>query len=314
MFTPAVEKHGNMSLFGGKGGCPSFARPGGGVVGKAARGGVVSKGVGGKVASGGKAAASGKAAGAAAAAAGKGGKPAKPESRPAGAPPDRESRQQLDVPPVEGMVVRYNNEVGWIKLDEHSEVPEEHKHKLRKGTLFFHSSDVDGDEQPKLGAQVMCFLYTDKYGMGGETLQVLIQGDGEVPKPEKPEKPEGSVDGASDETNPAGAASGRSRKRRGGKSGGKGGKEKGPSGPDLDRERISDMPLTGEVVSWRGKFGWVKPTEPVSHPKAEKHGGKLYAHQQDLMNDMESLEVGTNVQFHVYADVSGLGAEEIELF
>merc|ERR1712217_610450 len=97
-----------------------------------------------------------------------------------------------------------------------------------------------------------------------------------------------------------------------GESKGKGkgkGKSKGPrkpSGADLERERLTAEKFAGEVVSWKGKFGYIQPTEPVEHPDAAKKNGQLWA----SMNDIES---GAMVKFHIYTDASGiLGADEIE--
>merc|ERR1719162_2657641 len=41
---------------------------------------------------------------------------------------------------------------------------------------------------------------------------------------------------------------------------GKKGKDKGPSGPNLPRSRITEEPVTGEVIAWKGKYGWIQPT------------------------------------------------------
>jgi len=87
----------------------------------------------------------------------------------------------------------------------------------------------------------------------------------------------------------------------------------GPSGPDLERTRVSDTPATGEVFSWKGQFGWIKPSEPVDHPMARKHKGDLYAHKKDLVGGIEELKKGQLVQFFIFSDASGLGAEEISV-
>merc|ERR1719512_498273 len=96
----------------------------------------------------------------------------------------------------------------------------------------------------------------------------------------------------------------------GGKGKGKKG-PRGPSGPNLPRERITKEQVTGEVVEWKGKYGFVKPTVPVEHPKAEARGGKIYVSMSDLVGGASELTPGTLCQFHVYSDSSGLGAEEV---
>lgn len=94
---------------------------------------------------------------------------------------------------------------------------------------------------------------------------------------------------------------------------GKGKRPKGPSGPDLERERLTAEKFTGEVAFWRGKFGYIMPSEPIDHPAAEKKGGKLWASMADILSGATELAEGQQVSFHVYSDSSGiLGAEEIE--
>lgn len=82
-----------------------------------------------------------------------------------------------------------------------------------------------------------------------------------------------------------------------------------PSGPDLPRTRITGNPVTGEVLEWKGKYGWIKPTEPIEHDMAMKHDGRLYISVSDLIGITE-LTPGSLCQFHVFCDPSGLGAEE----
>uniref|UniRef100_A0A7S2QGQ7 Uncharacterized protein n=1 Tax=Zooxanthella nutricula TaxID=1333877 RepID=A0A7S2QGQ7_9DINO len=107
----------------------------------------------------------------------------------------------------------------------------------------------------------------------------------------------------------------------GGKSWGKGkdgkgkdgkgkGKGKRPSGPGLPRTRITEEPVTGEVLEWKGKYGWIQPTVPVEHELAQRREGKIYVSMSDLVGGVEELTVGSLCQFHVFTDPSGLGAEE----
>jgi len=97
--------------------------------------------------------------------------------------------------------------------------------------------------------------------------------------------------------------------------GGKGcfgkGRRGGPSGPNLPRERVTQEPVTGEVAEWKGKYGWIVPTEPLDHALAQKHKGKLYVSMSDLMSGATELTPGSLCQFHVFQDASGLGAEEV---
>jgi len=96
---------------------------------------------------------------------------------------------------------------------------------------------------------------------------------------------------------------------------GKGKGKKGPrrpSGPNLERTRITEKAVTGEVVEWKGKFGFIKPTVDVEHEKARpQHQGKLYVSMSDLKDGVTELTVGNVCQFHIFFDSSGLGAEEV---
>lgn len=84
------------------------------------------------------------------------------------------------------------------------------------------------------------------------------------------------------------------------------------AGPHLPRQRVSQAPVFGEAIEWKGKFGWIRPSEPVDHPMRAKHGGKIYISQIDLIGTRE-LAVGQLCYFHVYSDSSGLGAEECQV-
>eukprot|EP00439_Symbiodinium_sp_Y106_P040085 s5152_g4.t3 len=95
-----------------------------------------------------------------------------------------------------------------------------------------------------------------------------------------------------------------------GKVKGKGkGKSKKPSGPHLPRTRVSKEPLRGEVLEWKSKFGWIKASNEIDHPMAEKRQGKIYINVIDLIT-RKSLAPGEVCEFHLYSDASGLGAEE----
>jgi len=104
----------------------------------------------------------------------------------------------------------------------------------------------------------------------------------------------------------------------GGKDGGKGkgkdGKSKNKSpGHLLPRTRISEAPFSGTVVEWKGKYGWIEPAETIEHEKASKHGGRLFF-SMDAVTSGEAPEAGTTVEFHIFEDVSGIGAEEVTAF
>lgn len=81
-------------------------------------------------------------------------------------------------------------------------------------------------------------------------------------------------------------------------------------GASLARTTISKALSYGTVADWKGKFGWIEPSEPISHPAAGKHGGKIYVNVQDLEGAGE-LCPGGMVQFIIFSDASGLGAAKV---
>jgi len=96
-----------------------------------------------------------------------------------------------------------------------------------------------------------------------------------------------------------------------GKDKGKGkAKGKGGSGHKLPRTRVSAEKFTGTVGAWKGKFGWIKPDEPIEHDKASAHKGDLFVSKADL-EGIEELTEGAMVEFHIFEDTGGLGAEEV---
>lgn len=85
------------------------------------------------------------------------------------------------------------------------------------------------------------------------------------------------------------------------------------TGPDLPREKIGEEPVTGTVVEWKGSFGWLKPSTTIDHPLASRREGKVYVHKKDLVGEVAELETGATVKFLLYADFSGLGAQEVSV-
>jgi len=79
-------------------------------------------------------------------------------------------------------------------------------------------------------------------------------------------------------------------------------------GPDLPRTRVGSEAVVGEVVCWKGHFGWIQPACAIDHPQAADHQGHIYVHQRDVSSG-GPLKAGQRVGFHVYADFLGLGAE-----
>jgi cold shock CspA family protein len=101
---------------------------------------------------------------------------------------------------------------------------------------------------------------------------------------------------------------GKSDKGKDGKGSGKRGK-----GHLLPRTRISAEKFQGTVSAWKGKYGWIKPVEEIEHEKAKAHKGGVFVSMDDLEGVTELTE-GATVEFHIWEDSSGLGAEEVVQF
>lgn len=69
--------------------------------------------------------------------------------------------------------------------------------------------------------------------------------------------------------------------------------------------------MEGEVLEWKGKYGWVQPYTAIDHPLAYKNGGRLFVSKSDLADGVSRLMPGTSCWFHVFSDGRGLGADEV---
>jgi len=78
-------------------------------------------------------------------------------------------------------------------------------------------------------------------------------------------------------------------------------------------QRVSDEPLMGDVLEWKEHFGWLRPHAAIDHPAASLRGGKVYVHKKDLPEGVDALPQGATVQFYLYEDPWGLGAEHLTL-
>ncbi|CAE7666528.1 PIP5K4 [Symbiodinium pilosum] len=86
------------------------------------------------------------------------------------------------------------------------------------------------------------------------------------------------------------------------------------SGPELPRQPLfGGEALEGDVLEWKGKFGWIKPLEPIDHPLASRNKSRIYVHVKDLADGLQSLTAGQRVAFQAYTDDSGIGAEALML-
>jgi len=73
---------------------------------------------------------------------------------------------------------------------------------------------------------------------------------------------------------------------------------------------LSVEKFMGTVHSWKGKYGWIVPSETIDHEKAAKNNGRLFVGTEDLI-DATELVAEQVVEFHIWEDSSGLGADEV---
>lgn len=70
--------------------------------------------------------------------------------------------------------------------------------------------------------------------------------------------------------------------------------------------------FTGAVTQFFGRFGWIKPDTKIHHPMADAHKGLIYCHVDNAAPSCTEIVKGMAVKFKVYADETGLGAQEIQ--
>lgn len=190
-------------------------------------------------------------------------------------PPMPIIKQRVSSARVTGQVKNWKGGFGWITPMEPV------NHPLFKGQIYVKASDILGGQPLSVGATVSFYVYADSQGLGAEECM------------------EASADGT-----PPPQAGGRQVAHSAGPP--KFVEPKVAPGP---RERLTVVPTTGEVLEWKSTFGWIRPHEAVDHPAASKRDGKVYVAKKDLVNGSE-LHVGQLVQFHVFVDNTGVGAEE----
>lgn len=76
------------------------------------------------------------------------------------------------------------------------------------------------------------------------------------------------------------------------------------------RTRLTQIPICGRVVDWKGAYGWIEPQCKIDHPDITNHQGHIFAHSEDVIPKWKNLTVGSLTEFHLYYDGQGLGAED----
>lgn len=68
--------------------------------------------------------------------------------------------------------------------------------------------------------------------------------------------------------------------------------------------------MVGKVVEWKKTHGWIEPECSIDHPDIGKHQGHIFVHGKDIVPKWRGLVAGSMVEFILYFDGHGLGAEE----
>jgi len=82
------------------------------------------------------------------------------------------------------------------------------------------------------------------------------------------------------------------------------------------RTRIGQGRCVGLVVEWKGYMGWIQPLAKIQHEQAKRHQGRIYLNQDDVSPAEDAdfppqrIKEGKLVDFFIYSDADGLGAEE----
>eukprot|EP00435_Cladocopium_sp_Y103_P032430 s1165_g8.t1 len=76
------------------------------------------------------------------------------------------------------------------------------------------------------------------------------------------------------------------------------------------RQRLTSTPVVGKVVEWKKTHGWIEPECSIDHPDIGKHQGHIFVHGEDIVPKRRGLVAGSMVEFILYFDGHGLGAEE----
>lgn len=65
----------------------------------------------------------------------------------------------------------------------------------------------------------------------------------------------------------------------------------------------------GKLLVMLGHYGWIAPDQTIDHPDISRRAGRVYLSRKDVRAGT-SLEAGTEVEFFLYVDADGLGAED----
>jgi len=218
------------------------------------------------------------------------------------------ARTPVSGPRQTGTIIEWKGSFGWIEPSKEIKHPSASK---KGGRVYLFAEDV-AEELDGVGAVVSFCLYSDKSGLGAADCKMAKGGasgkqqTSNAVAHHKAGKGKGKDKGRNEVQKPAFEKShqGNDKSGRKGKGKGKGkGKDAGP------REILHEEPLIGTIASWKGKFGWITPHDTIEHPMADAHQGDLFCVADDIEEEIEGE--GAEVQFILYGDRKGLGAQNV---
>eukprot|EP00427_Karlodinium_veneficum_P024971 CAMPEP_0169105850 /NCGR_PEP_ID=MMETSP1015-20121227/24016_1 /TAXON_ID=342587 /ORGANISM="Karlodinium micrum, Strain CCMP2283" /LENGTH=203 /DNA_ID=CAMNT_0009167237 /DNA_START=68 /DNA_END=679 /DNA_ORIENTATION=- len=186
-------------------------------------------------------------------------------------------RQKVTAHRVTGKIADWKGTFGWIDPSMPIAHPDAVK---RRGKIYLHIKDVE-EEISGLGADVSFFVYTDGSGLGAMNCKPAA-GPAIVKPIHKPVVVQAPRPAAFSQATA------------------------GASHPH--RTAVSNAQLSGEVTTVKGTFGWITPSQSVSHPLFR---GKIYVQQSDMNGAV--LAEGQQVVFSLYSDGKGLGAQYVRV-
>lgn len=65
----------------------------------------------------------------------------------------------------------------------------------------------------------------------------------------------------------------------------------------------------GKLLVMLGHYGWIAPNQAIDHPDISRRAGRVYLSRKDIRSGT-SFDAGTEVEFFLYVDADGLGAED----
>jgi hypothetical protein len=242
------------------------------------------------------------------------------------------NRTPIPGPRQTGTIAEWKDKFGWIQPSKEIK----HPNAARKGGKVYLAAEDVSEELDGIGALVSFTIYADKQGIGAADCRMAKSAAAPPPKAAAAARAgmgKSSAVAAYKATNsPAAKAKAKAAFQK--PTYGKGGssssqvqkaafqknstaaagnrnaaKGAGKQQKNAKRETLHEEFLLGTISDWKGSFGWVTPDDTIEHPMADRHQGDLYLAQTDVEEEIDG--VGAKVQYILYADRRGLGAEQV---